>query len=160
MTKAEALGAIYQIRQALVLANKLCPNSEIKDALTLTIKLFFYITAQVGTEAQSTKGTKQEKTTGSSLFDITSCHLPPMKGRQRQRIRREKQDWHQRMKRAVFLRRQIVKSTSWMRPRRPKETRANKTRSTVYDMLDEDSFEKARDAIPAKYQVPDKENDR
>ena len=30
----------------------------------------------------------------------------------------------------------------------------------LYDMLDEDSFEKARDAILAKYQVPDKENDR
>jgi len=45
MTKAEAFDAIYQIRQALVLANKLYPNSEIKDALRLTIKLFFYITA-------------------------------------------------------------------------------------------------------------------
>ena len=58
MTKTEAFDAIYQIRQALVLANKLCPNSEIKDALALTIKLFFYVTTQVGTEAQSTKGTK------------------------------------------------------------------------------------------------------
>ena len=49
MTKTEAFDAIYQIRQALVLANKLYPNSEIKseikDALRLTIKLFFYITA-------------------------------------------------------------------------------------------------------------------
>jgi hypothetical protein len=30
----------------------------------------------------------------------------------------------------------------------------------LYDVLEEHSFEKARDAILAKYQVPDKENDR
>jgi len=52
MTKTEAFDAIYQIRQALVLANKLYPNSKIKDALALTIKLFFYVTTQ------GTKGTK------------------------------------------------------------------------------------------------------
>ncbi len=32
--------------------------------------------------------------------------------------------------------------------------------SILYDVLDEDSFENARDAILEKYQVPDKENDR
>ena len=45
MTKTEAFDAIYQIRQ----------DSEIKDALALTIKLFFYVTTQVGTEYQRHK---------------------------------------------------------------------------------------------------------
>ena len=36
MTKAEAFDAIYQIRQALVLANKLYPNNkELEDVLVL-----------------------------------------------------------------------------------------------------------------------------
>ena len=43
MTKTEALNAIYQIRQALVLANKLCPsNKELEDALVLATRLIFY----------------------------------------------------------------------------------------------------------------------
>ena len=73
----------------------------------------------------------QKRKTLKRLEESSKVSDKPLKGRQRQRIRREKQDRHQRMKRAEFLRRQIVKSTSWMRPRRPKETRANKTRSTV-----------------------------
>jgi len=43
MTKAEAFDAIYQIRQALVLANKLyLNNKELEDALVLATRLIFY----------------------------------------------------------------------------------------------------------------------
>ena len=43
MTKTEASEAIYQIRQALVLANKLYPNNkEFEDALVLATRLIFY----------------------------------------------------------------------------------------------------------------------
>jgi len=43
MTKTEALDAIYQIRQVLVLANKLSPNNkELEEALVLATRLIFY----------------------------------------------------------------------------------------------------------------------
>jgi len=43
MTKTEALEAIYQIRQTLVLANKIYPNNKkLEDALVLATRLIFY----------------------------------------------------------------------------------------------------------------------
>ena len=43
MTKTEALEAIYQIRQTLVLANKLYPNNkDLEDALVLATRLIFH----------------------------------------------------------------------------------------------------------------------
>jgi len=43
MTKTEVSDAIYQIRQALVLANKLyLNNKELEEALVLATRLIFY----------------------------------------------------------------------------------------------------------------------